>query len=198
MFAPDPVGLPGLAAFTLGALAFTVMVLVARRRRGAAAGEAGATRAKASFVGIALQGVGFFLAGFGPQLVALDPLGTEALVEAAAIALLMASAAALFGWASSTMGRNSSIVARTRADHALVQEGPFRHVRHPIYVAIALFLAALAIAFGHARQLIFAVPPFALGTWLRVQVEEKLLRDRFAGDYDAYAGRVKRFVPGLF
>ena len=110
----------------------------------------------------------------------------------------MAGCVALFAWAPRPMGRNWSIVARTRAAPALVEAGPFRLVRHPIYVAMALFMIGLSLAFGHTRQLLLAVPVFALGTWLRVRIEEGLLRRQFGAGYDGYAARVKRFVPGLF
>ena len=191
----DPIGLPGIAAFFVGALAFILSVFAARGRGGGR--ESGATRSRASLVGIIVQGIGIGIAGFGVQHVTLDPLSTKALVEAAVVAMLMAGAVGLFVWASRTMGRNWSIVARTRADHQLVQDGPFRLIRHPIYTAMALLMIALAIAFGHTRHLVFAVPVFALGTWLRIRIEERMLRTMFAGDYDAYAARVKRFLPGI-
>ncbi|WP_375391095.1 methyltransferase family protein [uncultured Sphingomonas sp.] len=198
MFAFDPIGLPGIAAFLLGALGFVVAVLAARSGRARDAGEADAKRSRASLTGVILQGFGIGVAGFGRQRVELDPLGAEALAEAAAVTLLMAGCVALFVWAARTMGRNWSIVARTRAGHALVEAGPFAFVRHPIYVAMALFMVGLAIAFGHTRQLLLAGPLFALGTWWRVRIEEALLRQQFGAEYDGYAARVKRFVPGLF
>ena len=76
--------------------------------------------------------------------------------------------------------------------------GPFAYVRHPIYVAMFLFTIALAIAFGHGARLLIGLPIFAIGTWMRISREEKLLRDMFGASYDAYAARVKRFVPGIF
>ena len=42
------------------------------------------------------------------------------------------------------------------------------------------------------------VPIYALATWFRIRHEERLLREQFGADYDAYATRVKRFVPGVF
>lgn len=198
MFPPDPVGLPGLAIFFLGALLFVAAVFAARTRGSASGREAGARRSRWSTIGVFVQGLGIGLAGFGAQRVTLDPVGARALIEAAVVAVLMAASVALFAWSSRTMGANWSIVARTRADHALVQTGPFAHVRHPIYVAMAFFMVALAIACGHTRQLLVAAPVFAFGTFLRVRIEEGLLRREFAAAYDAYAGRVKRFVPGLF
>ena len=196
IFRSDPVGLPGLAALALGLLAFVLAVLVARSRR-EPPGEQGARRDPLSSVGVAIQALGIGIAAVGPQRVTLDPLGTTALVEAAAIATLMTGAVTLFVAATRAMGRNWSIRARTLSDHRLVQEGPFAVVRNPIYVAIFLLMLALALASGHLRQLAPAVPLFALGTWLRVRSEEALLRRRFGAAYAAYAARVRRFVPGL-
>src|SRR3569623_742661 len=99
---------------------------------------------------------------------------------------------------SRTMGKIWSLVARSRSDLILVQTGPFALVRLPIYVALFLFMCAMSLAFGHTRNLVVAVPVFAFGTWMRIRQEERLLRDMFGGEYDAYAARVKRFVSGIF
>ena len=199
MFRPEPVALPGLAVFTVGALIFFTMLLLARRSRARTAGdEAGASRAGRSLGGVMLQGFGIALVGFGVQDVSLDPLASEALAMAAIIAVLMIGAVWLFVWSSRTMGRNWSIVARTRADHELVQTGVFALIRHPIYTGMFLFMLAFALAVGHTRQLIVAIPVFAFGTWRRIAIEERLLRDHFGVAYAAYAVRVKRFVPGVF
>ena len=199
IFRSEPVGLPGLAALALGLLGFVIAVLLARRGRElTTVEEKGGQRARSATVGVVIQGLGMAIASFGPQRIALDPLSPLALVEAAAVAALMTAAMALFFAASRAMGRNWSIRARTRTDHQLVQDGPFRRVRNPIYVAIFLFMLAMAIAFGHPRQLVPAIPVFAIGAWLRVRAEERLLREMFGTAYDVYAARVKRFVPGLF
>lgn len=192
-----PVGLPGLAVLALGFLAFVIAVLAARLRRGAA--DSGPQRrSRRSIAGIAVQCLAFFLTSLGMAGAMLDPLSALALGEAAGIALLMAASVALFAWASRTMGRNWSIVARTRSDHELVTTGPFAYVRHPIYSAMALLLIALAIGFGAELRLIITLPLYALGTWLRIVEEEKLLRATFGDSYETYAARVKRFAPGLF
>lgn len=110
---------------------------------------------------------------------------------------LALSGTALFYWARATMGRNWSLVARTRSDGELVQSGPFALVRHPIYVAILFMMAATAFATGHTINLIAAIPLYMIGTLMRTTIEERLLRESFAG-YGAYAQRVKRFIPGVW
>lgn len=187
-------GLPAIAMLWLGMALFAAALVVARWRREA---EAGGKRDPLSLLGIAVQGAAFVVAATGGTRVVLDPLGAIALIEAGVVAALMASALTLFVWATRTMGRNWSLVARTRSDHALVTTGPFAHIRHPIYTALALVVIALAVALGHDARLLVALPLYALGTWLRVRIEERLLATMFGSTYRAYALRVKRFVPGI-
>ena len=193
----DPIGLPGLAVLAASSFLFLVALAAARMRAGSEA-RGNTTRSARSMAGIGVQAFAIGLAGFGRQNVSLDPLSVKALIEASACAALMAAAIGLFWWASATMGRNWSLVARTREDHQLVQTGPFAHIRHPIYTALFLTMIAIAIGCGHAAHLWFSVPLYALGTSLRIAEEERLLYARFGNAHDAYAARVKRFVPGLF
>lgn len=197
MLASDPVGLPGLAAMMTGFALFLVALLIARLRK-SETGESGATRSRRSWLGVMTQGFGICIAAVGPIVVGLDPTSAKALIEAAAVAVMMAGAVGLFVWATATMGRNWSLVARTRSDHSLVTTGPFAWVRHPIYTSMALILFSVAIAFGHVWHVPIALAIFARGTWLRIRDEERLLGEAFGVQYDGYAARVKRFVPGMF
>lgn len=197
MMTSAPVGWPGLAAMAAGFVAFQTAFFLARsnRDRGdAATGQ----RAPRSWIGIVVQGLGIGVAALGPIAIRLDAVSPLALTEAALVAALMAAVAGLFAWSARTMGRNWSLEARTRADHSLVTTGPFAFVRHPIYVALFLFMLAFAVAFGHLAHLWLAMPLFALGTWLRIREEEALLARAFGPAYSDYAARVKRFVPGIF
>jgi len=197
-FPNDPVGLPGLAAIMLGFLAFFIALLVARARVARAPTAAMSQSAPITRLWIVVQGIGIGAAGFGPVDVALDPMSGTAIAEAVIVALLMGGTVGLFDASSRAMGKNWAVVAQTRSDHVLVRNGPFRWVRNPIYVALGLFMVAMAIAFGHWRNLVVAVPLYAIGTWMRVVREEALLRTQFGTAFDDYAARVKRFVPGLF
>lgn len=193
----DPVGWPGLLALGIGGLVFAAALILAQRRRRGEVARA-AVRSRRSLVGIGIQMLGILLVGLGPMRLVLSPGSPAALVQAGVVTALMAGVVALFWTATRAMGRNWSLVARTRADHELVETGPFAHIRHPIYTALALFVLALATAYGHLSHLWVAGPLYMLGTWFRVTEEERLLRSMFGARYDDYARRVKRFVPGLF
>jgi protein-S-isoprenylcysteine O-methyltransferase Ste14 len=196
IFSPQPVGVPGLAALVIGGLGFFAALLKTRLRSGGSG--AGSRSSTLSMLGIFLQMAGFFATGFGPVEVVLAPASPAGLGEAFAVAALMIAAVLLFAAAASAMGDNWSLVARTRADHQLVTNGVFARMRNPIYLAMTLFLLALALGLGHEAHLMVAAPVYALGTWIRVREEEKLLRAQFGAAYDDYAAGVKRFVPGLF
>ena len=196
LFIGVPVGWPGLVVMAFGGLLFFLAVMrMSFASRGGGSPEAG--RSGISLLGIGLQMLGFASTGFGSIRIALPAASLASLAQACAVAALMTGAVALFVAAARQMGRNWSLVARTRKDHELVTSGAFAHVRHPIYTALGLFLLGLAVSFGHERNLLLGLPLFAAGTGLRVREEEKLLRASFGSAYDDYATRVKRFVPGL-
>ena len=193
----DSVGLPGLAAFAIGILAGLTALLLARARGRRAPASPDSGRRNASILWIVVQGLGIGSAGIGRIRIALDPLSAKALIEAGVVLALMLAAAWLFDSASRAMGRNWALVARTRDDGQLVETGPFALIRNPIYVSLAFVMIAMAIAYGHTASLVVGIPLFALGTWMRVRHEEVVLRAAFGPAFDAYAARVKRFVPGV-
>jgi protein-S-isoprenylcysteine O-methyltransferase Ste14 len=193
----DVVGLPGLAAIAISLLVFLITLLLARGRGQRAPKSADSGRRNASIVWILVQALGIGIAGFGPIRIGLDPLSAKAIGEAIMVLALMLSAVWLFDASARAMGRNWALVARTRDDGQLVQSGPFAIVRNPIYLALGCVMLAMAIAYGHIASLLVAAPIYALGTWMRVRHEEIVLRAHFGAEFDRYAARVKRFVPGV-
>ncbi len=193
----QPVGLPGLIALVVGGLLGFVSIGWTRIGANRAGGGAAAKKSSLSRWGVFIQMLGFVSTGFGKVVLALPAASPLALGEAAAVAALMLLALGLFTAAARAMGANWSIVARMREGHELVTGGVFAHLRHPIYTAMGCFLIAMAIAFGHEFGLIAGLPLFALGTFIRIREEERLLRGEFGAAYDDYAGRVKRFLPGV-
>ena len=193
---PQPTSRLALAAIALAFIVFLVALGLARREKdqGKRVAE---VRSSTSIVGVLVQMLAFATVGFGPMVPSLPSISPAAIGEAAAVLALMGLTIGLFFAASRAMGANWSIVARTREDHELVTWGPFAVIRHPIYTGLFAAMLAMAVAFGHWRALIVGVPLYWIGTWLRVAQEEKLLRAQFGAAYDAYAARVKRFVPGL-
>jgi protein-S-isoprenylcysteine O-methyltransferase Ste14 len=110
---------------------------------------------------------------------------------------LMTLALWLFWRSHADLGRNWSPSLQLREDHALVTEGVYRHVRHPMYASEWLWGAAQALLLqnwvaGWASLALFT-PLYVL----RVPREERLMLDRFGEEYRAYMDRTGRVVPHL-
>jgi len=194
---PEPTSVYAVAALFGSLFVWVAVLLAARGRRGAPESEVTRSRDSGSMLGVAVQAVGFLVVGFGPLDMMLGAPDAIEIGKLVVLLALMAATIGLFVASSRAMGRNWAIVARTRDDHQLVTWGPFAVVRNPIYVALFAWILAMALALGHWRGLILGMPLYWIGTWMRVTREEKLLRAQFGAAYDAYAARVKRFIPGL-
>jgi len=186
-----PVSITQYVVFCLMALGFFFALARAFWRKSS---ETGVTTSSGSKLGIVLQMVGFGIVGFGIIRIALTPVSPLALLETATIVALMGGAIGLFVTSSRALGRNWSLVARTRADHELIRSGPYARVRHPIYLAMLLFLVALAIGLGHWGQLIIALPIFLIGTKIRTDAEDRLLEQGFGDAFRQY----RNSTPALF
>ena len=189
-----------LLVFLIGSVLFIGAVLLKRfgQARTEAVQDAPPVRRDwGSLGGVLLQSVGIGLASGPTRAVGASWLDGIAAPRTWLTALAMGAAAGLFFWAARTMGANWSIVARMRQGHELVTGGPFAIVRHPIYLAMLLFMLGLATATAHERALWLALPVFVIGTLIRTTREEALLRARFGAAYEDYAARVKRFIPGV-
>jgi protein-S-isoprenylcysteine O-methyltransferase Ste14 len=79
----------------------------------------------------------------------------------------------------------------------LVQDGPYRYTRNPMYLGHLIFILGLAVTF---RSWLAGVLFVAMAHWfhIRVRKDEQRLAARFGSDFTAYAARVKRWVPGVF
>jgi hypothetical protein len=78
----------------------------------------------------------------------------------------------------------------------IVEAGPYRYVRNPMYLGHLIFMLGLAITFHSWPAVAFFV--FHL-FWFhqRVLRDEAHLEQRFGVAYLDYKARVKRWIPGL-
>jgi protein-S-isoprenylcysteine O-methyltransferase Ste14 len=80
-------------------------------------------------------------------------------------------------WAGVTMGSSLSPFPRPPRHAELVDRGPFRFLRHPIYVGGVLFFAGLSLVFS-----VYGLAPTAglAAFWIaKARLEERYLLERF-------------------
>jgi protein-S-isoprenylcysteine O-methyltransferase Ste14 len=115
---------------------------------------------------------------------------------ACAGALLCMVGLGLALWARATLGRNWSGVVTLKEGHELVERGPYRIVRHPIYTGILTMFFATALVLAHFAGFAGTLLMFA-SFWIKLGCEEKLMLHQFPERYTAYQRRVKRIIPFL-
>jgi protein-S-isoprenylcysteine O-methyltransferase Ste14 len=90
------------------------------------------------------------------------------------------------------LGRCFGLLPEARG---LVTRGPYRLVRHPVYLGEFGAVAGLLVASPTTRNMLLAVA-FAAAQTVRMRLEERELTDVFP-EYVAYASRTPRLVPRL-
>ena len=109
-------------------------------------------------------------------------------------AIVVVLALALGVWAVVTMTRAGSNVPTNRPTTTIVESGPYRFTRNPIYLGMFLVLIGLAIAFDDLWLLVTLVP-FALVIRYGVVAREEAYLERKFGDvYRTYRSRVRRWL----
>ena len=124
------------------------------------------------------------------------PKSAEAIV--AGLAILLAFCSLWFCYAAArALGKQWALMARVIEGHELIVRGPYAVVRNPIYLAMLGTLIAAAITATTWPVLVIALVIFLIGTWIRISIEEKILRSAFGSRFEDYARRVPAFLPGI-
>jgi protein-S-isoprenylcysteine O-methyltransferase Ste14 len=96
-------------------------------------------------------------------------------------------------WALWHLRTSFGIMAEARLP---VTSGPYRYVRHPLYLGESLSMLGLCLAMGTAAALLFWVVWTGMQL-TRAHIEEAKLAHQFT-DYKTYLGRTRFILPGLY
>jgi len=143
-------------------------------------------------------------AGIAPRLVALVgtcmpsfmtllPRNPDSLAVNTASLLLIALGFALAVYAFSYLNRSASIMPEARR---LVTDGPYRWLRHPVYLFEEIGVIGLALPFASVWALLWLLVHAACQLQ-RMKNEERVLRGAFP-DYDDYARNTARLIPRVY
>jgi protein-S-isoprenylcysteine O-methyltransferase Ste14 len=109
-------------------------------------------------------------------------------------AILCIAGLAFCVWARVTLGRNWSGTVTLKEGHELIERGPYRLVRHPIYTGMMAMILATAITYGQFAGIVAVILAF-VSFWIKLSDEEKLMLQQFPDQYRSYQRRVKRIIP---
>ena len=101
---------------------------------------------------------------------------------------------AVFGWAGRTMFAAGEHPHPDRPTGAIVSGGPYRFSRNPLYLAMTLFAAGVALLVNSGWGLALVVPSVVATHYWAIAPEERYLEGRLGEEYRAYRARVRRWL----
>jgi protein-S-isoprenylcysteine O-methyltransferase Ste14 len=135
---------------------------------------------------------GFIVQRFVPTPIVngAEPTRILRLVGIAEIAIALG----LFAWAVSTFVRLKTPVIPMRRARALVDEGPFKLTRNPMYLGFTVLYLGIAFVANAFWPLVFLPEAIALTYLFAIRLEEAYLTREFGDAYREYCARVRRWI----
>jgi protein-S-isoprenylcysteine O-methyltransferase Ste14 len=138
------------------------------------------------------------MCGFGCIWAYVRPTDFHKTTPELIASMILAPPAVALVWAATRhLGKQWRFQAALNADHALVQTGPYRWLRHPIYSSMLAMMLATGLAWTWWPMLIAGLVFFLIGTEIRVRAEEQLLAGRFGCEFDAFKEKTWAYLPFL-
>ena len=139
--------------------------------------------------------IGVGLLAFGSIATHFAPLWHLSGVAGWAVAGVCAAGLLFTWWARISLGSLWSGSVSRKVDHTVIESGPYRLVRHPIYTGLILAAVAQGVLIGMAANLAGAFI-MAFGFWLKARLEERFLSQELGeAAYAEYRRRTPMLVP---
>ena len=123
-----------------------------------------------------------------------DPLPLPPVISRI-VALALTLAFALWnGWALWLMGRHRTALLPGGSTSEILDSGPFRWSRNPLYLGLVAFDAALALWWPSFWALVLVPVGVVALWWGAIVPEERYLDAKFGEEYRAYSRRVRRWL----
>ena len=134
------------------------------------------------------------LAGLGITASLGDPIALPVGTSRSVAAVLIVIFAFWNGWALWLMGRHETALLPGGSTRMILDRGPFRVSRNPLYLGLIALDVALALLWPSFWALAL-VPVGVMALWWgAILPEERYLSAKFGVEYDAYRARVRRWL----
>ena len=107
---------------------------------------------------------------------------------------LFAGGLAFARWGERAMQRAGTNVRPDRPSTAIVDDGPFRYSRNPLYMSVMTMFVGVALLANSGWFLLLLAPMALVLHFGVVRREERYLEAKFGEPYRAYRARVRRYL----
>jgi protein-S-isoprenylcysteine O-methyltransferase Ste14 len=101
-------------------------------------------------------------------------------------------------WAAKTLGVYYTRTLRIEDQHRVIEQGPYRVIRHPGYLGVMLLLIGGAMATTNWLPIIVTPVMMFIGYFYRIHFEEKMLQSILGQPYIDYMRRSWRLIPFIY
>ena len=143
-------------------------------------------------------GLGIFISLLGIACLAMPyrPPGYLSPIFTIIPAMIIAPMSMRLVWtARKHLGRNWHAGAVLNEDHVLVQTGPYKRMRHPIYASLLGMVVATAFAYSWWPFGVVGIILTMFGIEFRIKAEENLMERFFQDEFIEYRARTRAFFP---
>ena len=112
--------------------------------------------------------------------------------------LMIIDALALLAWSHSALRERFSTTIGTDQVTTLVQSGPYRYLRHPMYLAYIWYFLGLFCVSGSILVSALGLSIILSLVMLRLPYEEQQLMRQFPHSYARYKQQTRAFIPRIF
>ena len=98
------------------------------------------------------------------------------------------------GWSLRLFARHGPGLLPGQPTNAIIEDGPFRLSRNPLYVGLLAMYLGLALVAPSFWALALFPAAVVLVFWGAIRPEERYLHERFGAAYDDYTRRVRRWL----
>jgi len=142
------------------------------------------------FVALALA----LLMWLTPAFAGLVPVPHAARVLCAVILVCIGQGISIAGMVAFRRAKTTVNPVKASLASSLVVQGVYRYTRNPMYVGLLLTLLAWAVFLGNPFSVLWVVVFALYITRFQIIPEERVLVSLFGAAYEAYKGRVRRWV----
>ena len=129
-----------------------------------------------------------------PALVGLVQMPDLARLLSAIVLACIGLSISIAGMLAFRRARTTVSPINARSASSLVSQGLYRYTRNPMYVGLLLTLLAWAVFLANPVAVLWVVVFVLYITRFQIIPEERVLASLFGAEYEAYKGRVRRWV----
>lgn len=100
-------------------------------------------------------------------------------------------------WPVYVLGQRFSGLVAIQSGHILETRGIYGFIRNPSYLGMLITSLGWALAFRSGVGMVLAAS-FLVPLVARIRAEERLLREHFGAEYEAYCAHTWRLLPGIY